>query len=79
MTLGDGAVVAAASVVTRNVAFYTIVAGTPASVLRPRQPAAIAERLMALAWWDGSHAVLRERLNDFRTLDAEAFLERYDG
>ncbi|MEM7376133.1 MAG: DapH/DapD/GlmU-related protein [Pseudomonadota bacterium] len=79
VTLGDGAVVAAGSVVTRDVAPYTIVSGTPASVLRPRQPAATAERLMALAWWDWSHAVLRERLIDFRTLDAEAFLEKYGG
>ncbi|MCV2892776.1 chloramphenicol acetyltransferase [Lentibacter sp. XHP0401] len=79
VTLGDGAVVAAGAVVTKDVMPYTIVAGTPAKVLRQRQPADIAERLMALAWWDWSHEALREGLEDFRVLSAEAFLERYNG
>ena len=79
VVLGHGAVVASGAVVTRDVAPYTIVAGTPAKVLRFRQPPEVAERLMALAWWDWDHAVLRERLEDFRKLPALAFLEKYEG
>ena len=79
VTLGDGAVVAAGAVVTKDVAPYTIVAGTPAKVLRLRQPPEIAERMMELAWWDWSHAALRAALADFRALPAEAFLEKYEG
>ncbi|MBC7133934.1 Chloramphenicol acetyltransferase [Pseudoruegeria aquimaris] len=79
VTLGHGAVVAAGAVVTRDVAPYTIVAGTPAKKLRDRQPPQIAERLMALAWWDWDHARLRAALEDFRSLKAEAFLEKYEG
>ena len=77
VTLGDGAVVAAGAVVTKDVAPYTIVAGTPAKVLRLRQPSEIAERLQALAWWDWTHDALRQALIDFRSLKAEAFLEKY--
>ena len=55
-----------------------IVAGTPAKRLRLRQPPQIADRLIALAWWDWSHDVLRDRLEDFRRLTAEAFLEKYE-
>ncbi|WP_147127506.1 DapH/DapD/GlmU-related protein [Shimia ponticola] len=77
VTLGDGAVVAAGAVVTKDVAPYTIVAGTPAKVLRLRQPPEIAERLIALAWWDWSHEDIRQALPDFRSLTAEAFLEKY--
>ena len=79
VTLGHGAVVASGAIVTRDVAPYTIVAGTPAKVIRLRQPPAIAERLIALAWWDWSHDALRMALEDFRELDAEAFLEAYGG
>ena len=78
VTLGDGAVVAAGAVVTKDVDPYTIVAGTPAKVLRLRQPPEIAERLIALAWWDWSHEDLRQALPDFRSLAAGAFLEKYE-
>ncbi|WP_370316153.1 chloramphenicol acetyltransferase [Sagittula sp.] len=79
VTLGHGAVVASGAVVTKDVAPYTIVAGTPARVLRLRQPEAIADRLIALAWWDWPHDRLRQTLDDFRTLTAEAFLDKYEG
>ena len=79
VSLGDGAVVASGAVVTKDVAPYTIVAGTPAVKLRDRQPPAIAERLIALAWWDWGHDSLRDTLADFRSLRAEAFLVRYGG
>jgi phosphonate metabolism protein (transferase hexapeptide repeat family) len=79
VTVGHGAVVASGAIVTKDVAPYTIVAGTPAVKLRDRQPPAIAERLIALAWWDWSHDRLRETLDDFRRLKAEEFLDRYEG
>lgn len=78
VTLGHGAVVAAGAVVTKDVDPYTIVAGTPAKPLRLRQPRAIADRLIALAWWDWPHERLRMALDDFRKLKAEAFLARYE-
>jgi phosphonate metabolism protein (transferase hexapeptide repeat family) len=77
-TIGTGAVVAGGAIVTKDVAPYTIVAGNPAKPIRRRFPEAIAERLMALAWWDWEHDLLRGALEDFRGLSVEAFLEKYE-
>jgi virginiamycin A acetyltransferase len=52
VTIGDGAIVAAKSVVTRDVPAYAIVAGNPARVVRMRFAEATVERLLALAWWN---------------------------
>ncbi|MCG7622062.1 chloramphenicol acetyltransferase [Epibacterium sp. Ofav1-8] len=78
VTIGHGAVVASGAVVTKDVAPYTIVGGNTAKLIRRRYPEQVADRMMALAWWDWDHAVLRERLADFRSLKAGEFLEKYE-
>ena len=50
--IGHGAVVAAASVVARDVPPYAIVAGNPARVIRSRFPEEAVARLLRAAWWD---------------------------
>lgn len=77
VAIGHGAVVASCAVVTKDVAPYTIVGGNTAQVIRRRYPEAVAEQMMALAWWDWEHDALRAALPDFRQLRAEDFLEKY--
>lgn len=78
VTVGDGAVVASGAIVTADVAPYTIVAGIPARPIRTRQPRDIADRLIALAWWDWDHDLLGARLPEFRALTATAFLDKFE-
>jgi virginiamycin A acetyltransferase len=59
-TIGDGAVIAANSVVTADIPPYAIAAGSPARVLRYRFSDAIIERLMKLEWWAWSRVKLEQ-------------------
>jgi virginiamycin A acetyltransferase len=54
VTIGDGAIIATKSVVTKNVEPYTIVGGNPASEIKKRFPDATIQRLLKLKWWDWS-------------------------
>lgn len=79
ITVGVGAIVASGAVVTKDVSPFMIVAGVPAQPVRLRFDQSVADRLLALAWWEWPHEKLREALEDFRRLKAEEFLERYNG
>lgn len=51
VSIGDGAVIAARAVVSRDVAPYAIVAGNPAREVRKRLPEADIAALLAARWW----------------------------
>nr|WP_230873074.1 CatB-related O-acetyltransferase [Commensalibacter melissae] len=52
ITIGNGAIIAARSVVTKDVPPYTIVGGNPAKVIRNRFKDDVGERLNQLKWWN---------------------------
>lgn len=52
LKIGTGAVVAANSVVTKDVPPYTIVGGNPAKVIRKRFPDNVCDAMLTSSWWD---------------------------
>ena len=60
--IGDGAIVAACSVVTRDVEPYAVVGGDPARFLKKRFDHGLISLLLGLKWWDSSPEDLVELL-----------------
>jgi acetyltransferase-like isoleucine patch superfamily enzyme len=58
--IGNGAVIAAGSVVTKDVPDYHIVAGVPAKIVKPRFSDSIIKELLDLQWWNKTEKEIEE-------------------
>lgn len=70
IVIGDGAVIAAGSVVTSDVKPYSIVGGMPARHIRYRFTEEQIKKLLEIRWWDWEESKIKENLNLFYNIDA---------
>lgn len=72
INIGDGAVIAANSVVTKDIPPYAVVAGVPARIIKYRFSDVIRAELLAMKWWEydfvtlpGSSSPIEEFIEHF--------------
>lgn len=69
--IGNGAVIAAESIVTRDVGDYEIVGGNPARLIRKRFEDKQIEFLLKLTWWDLEISLISEIVSELNSCDIE--------
>ena len=75
ITIGDGAIIGAFSVVAKDVPPYAVVVGNPAQIKRYRFEPEQIEKLLQIKWWEWSDDRVEEEKNDL--LDITRLLEKY--
>lgn len=72
VTIGDGAIIGARAVVTKDVEPYSIVGGVPAREIRKRFAPDVVNRLRALQWWNWQEEKIRKAIPAIQSGDIEA-------
>ncbi|HEY9769633.1 MAG TPA: Vat family streptogramin A O-acetyltransferase [Coleofasciculaceae cyanobacterium] len=74
VTIGDGAIIAAKSVVVNDVPPYSIVGGNPAKIIKQRFTAETIKTLLEIAWWNWDINKISANLEYITSADIDTLL-----
>jgi acetyltransferase-like isoleucine patch superfamily enzyme len=77
VTLSNGCVIGAGSLVTKDVPPYGIVAGNPAKFIRFRFDEEIIKKLLEIQWWDWPIEKIKQACPLIMSTNIQSFLEKY--
>ena len=69
VNISNGVIVAAGSVVTKDIPPYAIVGGVPAKIIKYRFDKEQIDKLLKLKWWDMSLEYFQKNFQDFHNVD----------
>jgi virginiamycin A acetyltransferase len=76
VTIGDGAIIGAGAVVTKDVPPYAIVAGVPAKVLKYRYTSEKIRKLLKITWWNWDERKIFDNMDYFYG-KVDDFIEKF--
>jgi acetyltransferase-like isoleucine patch superfamily enzyme len=74
LKIGDGAIIGAGSVITKDVEPYSIVAGNPAKVIRLRYDQQTIDQLLQIKWWDWPEERIERSIDLLLSNDVAGFI-----
>ena len=76
--IGDGSIISAGAVVTKDVEPYSIVGGVPAKTIRKRFDDKTIRRLEEIQWWNWSNEQIYDAIPILQSNNLEQLFEYYD-
>ncbi|HEY2810992.1 MAG TPA: hypothetical protein VGJ00_06360 [Rhabdochlamydiaceae bacterium] len=75
--IGDGAVIAARAVVTKDVGPYEVWGGNPARLIKKRFSEDAIQKLLQIKWWDWDLSTLKQNASFLRSADIEPLWQKF--